>query len=83
MAWSFAARRVRNSLIRRLAEGLSKEWGRTVTIKEARVIAKARGMALPDPNDWREALRFARAVRKPINDTEPEQLSLLDYGLAA
>lgn len=36
-----------------------------------------------NPNDWREARRFARAVRRPVNDNEPEQLWLFDAGLAA
>lgn len=60
MAWSDAARKRAAPVIARLEE----EFGRNVLPSEARVVMARRGVKLPDANDWREARRFADAIRQ-------------------
>ena len=74
MAWSFAAKKVAARLIGQLM----KELGLYKLLPSAaRSILAARGVKLPDANDWREAKAFARQVRRPATrPEEPEQLQL-------
>lgn len=66
-----------------MQRGLKSELGRAVKFGEAKLLLAARGLVLPDANDWREARKFARAVRRPPDDDGPEQLWLFDPRKAA
>lgn len=60
MAWSDAARKTALPMLLALRE----ELGRKVTPKEARAIYRSRSKMMPDPNDWREARRFAQRIEQ-------------------
>ena len=79
MAWSFAARKVANRYITKL----SKMLGRKVKPAEARQIMTAQGVAIPNPNDWREARAFAVAVRKASLPADPADSDQLQFEWAA
>lgn len=70
MAWSYAALQEAGREIRKLG----RELGRRVKPQEARQILAARGIHIPDPNDWRLAQAFALKVHAAGRG--PEQLRL-------
>lgn len=72
MAWSFAAMKVAHRSIRHL----KKRLGRPVKPAEARRLMALEGVAVPDPNDWREAKAFADQVAAAGRGAEQLRLPL-------
>lgn len=69
MAGAFHARRQANVLL----TALRKDLGQHIKPKEARAIYAARGVKMPDPNDWQETMAFANKVAAACLEGEAKQ----------